>query len=341
MSIKEFLKFLIFGTIILTFSSCASIFNSRNVKIKVVSYPPCNIIVNNDTLCENEYEKHITITRNSEPLIINAFNDTITKKYSIKPKNSLAFWLNINTPYYLGFMVDIYSKKRYTYPKTVYFDINEKDNKYYDYNPHIIPYEKIKNIIKFTPFKIIDITNPAIEFSYERKLKSNYSTQVMYSYLLPFDFLSTDFKAIPNVGGNRFSIEGRKYLNNNSRSKEYIGIEMNYMNKKDWSIWSFGVDDIYSDSTYNYTNYLDTFGIKKQTLSLNFKIGFQHYINRFSFEIYTGFGLRFRNVQHFDRLKPEDEMEMPRELNAYYSSIKEGKNITICIPLNFSIGWLF
>lgn len=50
---------------------------------------------------------------------------------------------------------------------------------------------------------------------------------------------------------------------------------------------------------------------------------------------------KYKDVLHTDRLKPEDEMEIPRHPNVYYSSNKEGKYWTISLPLNIRIGWIF
>lgn len=103
----------------------------------------------------------------------------------------------------------------------------------------------------------------------------------------------------------------------------------------------FGVKNIYSDTTYNFTNYPDSFGIKKQTYSLNFKLGYQFIFKRLSFDLYAGLGLMRKNVKHFDRIDPSDEMEMPRHPNIYYIANREGKYWAVSIPLNIRIGWLF
>ena len=101
----------------------------------------------------------------------------------------------------------------------------------------------------------------------------------------------------------------------------------------------FGSGSVYSDSSH--TNYVDTFRVKKQTYSLNFKFGWQLFVKRVSLDFYMGLGIRYKDVRHFDRIKPEDEMESPRHPNIYYITNLEGKYWTISLPLNFRIGWIF
>jgi len=58
-------------------------------------------------------------------------------------------------------------------------------------------------------------------------------------------------------------------------------------------------------------------------------------------DFHLGLGARYKDVYHFDKIKPDDEMEMPRHLNAYYINNLDGKYWTISIPLNFKLVRLF
>nr|WP_290928359.1 hypothetical protein [Haliscomenobacter sp.] len=113
----------------------------------------------------------------------------------------------------------------------------------------------------------------------------------------------------------------------------YVGVEFNYLKNQYKDIWYFGVANIYADST-SFNNYPRHFWGKKQTFSFNFKFGPSGDRKRLAFDYYVGFGLKYRDVTHFDRINPSDEMEIPRHPNVHYFKNLEGKSWTVSIPLN-------
>ncbi|MEO6684172.1 MAG: hypothetical protein ABIN48_15215 [Ginsengibacter sp.] len=309
----------------------------------ILTSEPSSLTIDKDTIGQVAASRSLEVKRNKEPLTITVFNDSLSKTVNIKSKNSFAYWLNVypNWHFWTGFYIDTKTKKRYTYPRTVYVDLGGSDSTYLTYNPVSDPLNKQTHIFKLTPLKIVGFSNPSVELSYELKTSRSFSTQIMASYMLPFSVIeiANDFK--PEMKGYRVSLEERFYLKKSAPLGTYLSFEINYLNNQYKDIWYFGVKEIYTDTTYNFTNYPDTFGVKKQTYSLNFKYGYQKIFNRFSIDIYAGLGLRYKDVKHFDRIKPEDEMELPRHPNMYYMTNREGKYWTISIPLNIKIGWAF
>jgi len=325
-------------------SSCATIFNSKTTNLTIITSEPSKLIFDKDTLKNYTTNKNITVNRDKKPLIVTVCNDSLMKTVKINSKNSFAYWLNLYPNWHLwtGFIIDTKTKRRYTYPKTVFIDFNKKDSTYLTYKPLDKLYDKkSSNILKLTPLKLVGLINPSIEMSYERKTGRSFSTQIMASYLLPISIMDigSDFK--PNIKGFRVSVEEKFYLKKSAPLGPYLSFEFNYLKNQYKDIWNFGIEDIYSDTTYNFTNYPDTFGIKKQTFSFNLKLGYQLIVRRLSFDFYAGLGIRYKDVSHFDRINPNDEMEMPRHPNIYYYTNKEGKYWTISIPLNVRIGWIF
>jgi hypothetical protein len=193
----------------------------------------------------------------------------------------------------------------------------------------------------FTPLKLIGEFNPSIELSYSRKTFKRLSTQLTAAYLFPVGLIDmgNDFK--PEIKGYSVGIEEKFYFKELAPHGPYFSVNFNYLNKQYKDIWDFGVEDIYSDTTYNFTNYTDTFGIKNKTYSFNFKLGYQVIVRRISFDFYMGLGVKFKNVTHFDRINPDDKMEMPRHPNINYNANREGKYWRGSMPLNLRIGWTF
>lgn len=326
----------------LIFSSCATILNTPTENLSIITSTPCKVVVNKDTLKNISTHNFATVERSKYPLLISVFNDNNSKSVSIKSRNSFAYWLNLYPSiYWTGFIVDKNNPKRYGYPQTIYIDTNSERPNYLNYEPLDSAMSKYNNIIKFTPLKLTGLVNPALEISYERKTGDYFSTQIMGSYLLPESVLDPVNGFNPNIKGYRLAVEERFYLNKSAPFGPYVGLELNYMKNRYKDIWNFGVKDIFSDTAYNNTNYPDTFGIRKQTFSINLKFGYQLFVKRFSFDFYAGLGLRYKDVRYFDRKNPDDEMEMPRHPNIFYISNLPGKYWTISIPLNFRIGWTF
>ena len=197
------------------------------------------------------------------------------------------------------------------------------------------------NILKIAPSKTLVWVNAGIELSYERRTGRNFATQAAVSYLLPASILSIGDDYKQHIKGFMFALEEKFYFKPSVLSDPYLGIEMSYLNNRYHDIWDFGIADTYSDTAYQFTNYTDTFGIKKQTYSLNLKLGLQITINRLVFDFYAGIGLKYKDVRHFDRINPADEMEFPRHPNVWYITNKDGRYWALNIPVSLKIGWCF
>ena len=79
--------------------------------------------------------------------------------------------------------------------------------------------------------------------------------------------------------------------------------------KRYYDTWNFGIADVYYNPDYKDTNYSQRYGITKKTLSLDLKWGYQKIIKRFAIDFSTGLGVKYRDVQHFNRINPNDKME--------------------------------
>lgn len=320
--------------LVLNLSSCASIFNSRQTHTSIVTNQPSIFTINGEENSQIIKQKEIWIDRTSKPLEIIVESTENKKTVTVNPKNSFMFWANIYN-YGIGMLIDKNNPKRYYYPRTIYIDLQDSLKTYQTYIPNKRINDTLKNQIKFTPFKLIGLMNPGFELAYERKTSSKFSTQFMGSVL--FDYKNSN----ATLAGFRTSIEEKYFYRESAPIGPYLSFEINYLQKKYYDTWNFGIADIYYNPDYANTNYSDTYGINKKTLSFNFKWGYQTIINRFVFDFYTGLGLKYRDVQHFDRINPSDEMENTPHPNIYLISNREAKEWSISLPLNVKVGWVF
>jgi hypothetical protein len=326
----------------LIFSSCATLLNSRTEGLTIVTNEPSKIQIEKDTIHSKSTQHYVAVERSKDSLEISAFTESKRKTINVKSSNSFAYWLNLYpSTAWTGFLIDKNNPKRYTYPKIIYIDLNQNGNNYLKYKPLDTVYSKYNNILKITPLKTLGVMNSGLEISYEKKFSNYFTTQFTATYLFPVNVWDVNHDFKPNIKGFQLAIEEKFYFKRSAPIGPYISLEFNYLKNQYHDIWHFETDDIYPDTSYNYTNYSDTFGIKKQTFSLNFKLGYQIVRQRFSIDLYAGLGIRYKDVVHFDRIKPEDKMEIPRHPNFFYITNKNGQYWTISIPLNIRIGWTF
>jgi len=87
---------------------------------------PASVIYNTDTLRTTSYEEvnklELNVLRSKKPLEFTIISDTLRKDYSITSKVSSAYFYNILTPYFLGFIWDHSNPKKYTYQNLLIFD---------------------------------------------------------------------------------------------------------------------------------------------------------------------------------------------------------------------------
>lgn len=201
-------------------------------------------------------------------------------------------------------------------------------------------YHLYKNQIKFSPFRLIDLSNPGIELSYERKMR-DFSAQFSSAYLTE---LNNDDE-LRTYKGSKFVLDGKWFFLNHKnrptqnfkRLQPYVSLELELAN--------IAIkDDVFMGDSNSYQGhyYLDTISIKKTTAAANIKYGFQlTVLKHLVIDISAGLGVRYKKIAHFDKLNDSDKMAPSRHPNIFYISNAEMNGTTINIPLNIKIGYTF
>ena len=113
---------------VLLFTSCATLVNTRTVRINVYSdTDSVKVHFNNDSLNWHPLPTSIDVMRSKNNLMITAQKDTIQKQIKVKRRISKAFWLGnlaLGPADVVGYIVDLTNHKRFTYPKTIFIDYN-------------------------------------------------------------------------------------------------------------------------------------------------------------------------------------------------------------------------
>ena len=112
------------------FSSCATLFNSPTVKVKIYSDTDSVSVKINNAPFWHELPESFDVVRSNNSLKITAQKDTIQRHIEIRNRISATYWFgNLFSPYIIfGYLYDLANPKRFTYPKTILinFDSDSK-----------------------------------------------------------------------------------------------------------------------------------------------------------------------------------------------------------------------
>lgn len=220
-----------------------------------------------------------------------------------------------------------------------------KDSTKFRHRPYYMSeyedYYKFKNLIKFTPLKLLNFAYPTLEIGYERKTGIRFSTEIKAGYILPNSMAGLLDNEKPNNKGFTFSLEEKYFLKPPKRNRPYIAFEFNYRRISYNAINSFAYPNEEPDSIYPPPSYVDSFSIKKQVFNYTLKYGLQTQYKRFFIDLYVGLGLRRREVRHFDRNNPIDEFLYFRKINFYNLIAEKGFSFQPTLALNIRLGFRF
>ena len=332
---KIHLSFICFIAV-LFFSSCASIINGPNTRVQINADTPLKVAVLNDTT-EIVESAIITPRRSPQNLSLKVITPDTSFVSNIRPISSLAYYFNITAVYGLGFLVDRANPKRYTYPIQLWI----KNNKIYDYN-HKNPEFDFGNIIKVTTnnlFDFNDFLEPSIY--YERKLNSHSSST--FGIGIP----ANQFYKRKTPKGLRLGYEHKLYFQNRAPFGQYIGLELNHLWVKHLAEIGFINEDIkrewtgwFGASNQKYTEWVQ---VHKKTYTFNVKYGYQQkIINRFFVDLSVGLGLKYRDIKHTGRSRPQD-VSYTYWLDIFneHREIKAGNSWSVTFPLSAKLGYSF
>lgn len=311
------LRFAIFFSICLGLCSCASIVNGRKTLVMVHTDKPMSIIHSDSTYTTVDNFAMLRVKRSKNPMALRFESDALVKDTLIKSKNSFVFWCNFGIAYGAGMLIDLTNQKRFTYPKNIYFSMNDinafrdsmkfslrkeiREEKYSSAQP--APHQ---NSVKISPLKYLDFSNPAMEIVYERKLNDVFSTQAMASYLFGSSIwnLSNDEK--PLAKGFRVALEQRYYHKRNALKGSYFAFELNYLKNRYDGYWEYVPTDLWGINNIGLVPTREKFTIHKQMTTCHFKWGYQKLGRFFCYDFFVGAGIRYKDVRHVGKNNSPD-----------------------------------
>lgn len=117
-------------------TSCATIMNRPHQYITIYTTEPCKVIHKRDTLTTTNGKAHLLVERKNEALKIMAVTDSLTKTFTVEPRNSFMYWGNL---YFcgIGMLIDKDNPKRYSYPQTISLNPSGTISRFYRYKQAI------------------------------------------------------------------------------------------------------------------------------------------------------------------------------------------------------------
>jgi hypothetical protein len=327
-------------TIVIVFPSCATLLNSQQMTMHIHSNKECTVYVNDNKVEEDSNPKKIEVPRSKNPLFLDIETDNLQKNITIYPHTSPLFYLNIFSYAFLGFLIDYNANKRYDYPRDVYLQFDKKQFRYSTSVPFNTKLPLHRNIIKLTPFRMVGLIHPSFDLTYERILTKHHSFQATAGILYNNFNTLTDYNEIDKeVTGWKANMEYRYYLLGSNPSGYYVSADASFFTKNHNAILTFlRPHPTFPMSGFRYS---DSIRIHQQTIGLHVLGGWQKIYSRIIIDIFAGFGLRLRKIQHSNRIFTGDKIAPNDYLTPFSLNYSEGSRIQPSIPLNIKIGWLF
>src|SRR5690554_5981336 len=175
-----------------------------------------------------------------------------------------------------------------------------------------------KNVIKISPLKMIDVSNSAVELTFERAMGNHFATGLTAGWLLPHNLGSGPVEPYPKARGFTVAVEQKYYLRESAPRGSYFAAELDFLLNR-YHVREYFIDASAAEGLYYEENtYQDDIVIHKQTLTLSVKWGCQFLIGRFGLEVFGGVGIRYKDVYHSGRQNPLDAMFRPPHPNVFY-----------------------
>lgn len=167
--------------------------------ISFVTKPEKTIVIVNhlDTFMSGE-NLEVRVLRSNKPLQVTILKDSLRKEISVLSKIDNLFWLNSLSYFFVGALVDLTNKKRYTYPKKVYVNLQKDDVEsklgYRLWLPDDKPMKFTLNlpVISFLDYKTANPIYPGSTIPHLLGLGGGFDTKISKNY---FVTVSGSYKA--------------------------------------------------------------------------------------------------------------------------------------------------
>jgi hypothetical protein len=195
-----------------------------------------------------------------------------------------------------------------------------------------------KNQIKFSPLTLLSDYS-GIKLSYERVLNKKFSSQISGTYITDINKVSRNLK---NRRGYAINFEQKYFIHNSNMTRFYLAVDFDFLKCRYEDVLSFKTDSVGKNFFGNYNlSYRDSIVLERQMYTFGLKAGIQLLYQSFVFDFNFGLAYRNRDVKHFNRINPSQNLRNTDLPNFYYNRSVEGNYNVFYIPIGFKIGFAF
>jgi hypothetical protein len=193
--------------VLFSLNSCASIINTEYTQVKLYSKQDSVKVSSSNCDGFSYTPAKLIVKRSKEDLRVQLAIDSVKKEVFIPSKLSTVFWAgNLFSPAIMtGYLIDLTNQKRYTYPRSVYFDFDSLDQINFRYRT-LTDSEKLSKLSEDVGFNRfysatkgemkLRFSVPEANFMHFRKGRFMESTGGFLGFTGEFDYYYADKKYI-------------------------------------------------------------------------------------------------------------------------------------------------
>ena len=184
-----------------------------------------------------------------------------------------------------------------------------------------------RHTLSLAPLRLIDNSNPGVEFSYEYRHHAFRNTRVIAAYMTP---AFSNMDQWSNFRGIRLGVE-ELFHTRSLPHGHYVGTGLVFNNVHFKRSGHYAIDN--EENTK-----IDTVQLHRTTIALNLFYTNQYTAGRFVFDISSGIGLKYRILKQD---KPGWPVSYARDIGAFTSLYTAGRNWAFNLPLSLRFGYRF
>ena len=129
----QYIKFIFLVVTLVVASSCATLFNKPYKTVSINVDTPCKLVIEKDTFAIKQEEKIKFARKNGGITFTTIALDSVKNDYFIPSKVSSTIYWNIPVLGITGIIVDLFSRKKFSYPHYINLTPGAKSTKYTTY----------------------------------------------------------------------------------------------------------------------------------------------------------------------------------------------------------------
>ncbi|WP_116105729.1 hypothetical protein [Lewinella sp. IMCC34191] len=185
------------------------------------------------------------------------------------------------------------------------------------------------NYIFLSPLKVLDGSNPGILYGAGKIWPSGFGAEIGHLYLIS---TPEQREPISDLLGDRLHLGIRKYLVRQAeRLSPYVGLRLDHLRRNHRAVVPI---DGRNNAQVVEATYLDSVRVESRITTLNVVAGMDSRNGRISADLLIGLGIRWRRVNHLDRIRPGDRYDYEGYAEDFIDFNQPARETAFSIPFD-------